>query len=72
MIQAKNDTIGLVIGVGFDTQKGKLIRSILFKENNRELLQNYKENYKIILNLLGLFLIGLIFVISAIIKFKQI
>ena len=70
MIQAKNDTIGLVIGVGFDTQKGKLIRSILFKENNRELLQNYKENYKIILNLLGLFLIGLIFVISAIIKFK--
>jgi cation-transporting ATPase 13A3/4/5 len=30
ILQSKNEAIGLVIGVGFDTEKGKLIRNLLF------------------------------------------
>ena len=60
LLQSKNEAIGLVIGVGFDTEKGKLIRNILFCEDKRELARKNKERQKIIIYLLLICLIGMI------------
>ena len=68
ILQAKNEAIGLVIGVGFDTEKGKLIRSILFKENNKELYIKNKENNKVIMYLLLIFVLGFLLCIRIMIK----
>ena len=57
LLQSKNEAVGLVIGVGFDTEKGKLIRNILFCEDKRELARKNKERAKIIIYLLTLELI---------------
>ena len=34
IIQTRSKAFGLVIGIGFDTEKGNLVRAILFKETN--------------------------------------
>ena len=60
ILQSKNEAVGLVIGVGFDTEKGKLIRNILFCEDKRELARKNKERLKIIVYLLILCFIGMI------------
>ena len=70
LLQSKNDAIGLVIGVGFDTEKGKLIRSILFSEDKRELERKNKERLKIIIQLLIISLIGVLFSIRAFLNLK--
>ena len=70
LLQSKNEALGLVIGVGFDTEKGKLIRSILFREDRRELERKNKERLKIIIYLLIISLIGVLFSIRAIIKLE--
>jgi len=70
LIQSKNDAVGLVIGVGFDTEKGKLIRSILFRDDKRELDRKNKERFKLIIYLLIISFIGVLFSIRAIIKLK--
>lgn len=44
LLQSKNEAIGLVIGVGFDTEKGKLIRSILFRDDRRDLGRKIKKD----------------------------
>ena len=61
ILQSKNEAIGLVIGVGFDTEKGKLIRNLLFCEDKRELARKNKERLKIILYLLIICFLGLLF-----------
>ena len=61
ILQSKNDAVGLVIGVGFDTEKGKLIRNLLFCEDKRELARKNKERLKIILYLLIICFIGMLF-----------
>ena len=60
IVQSKNEAVGLVIGVGFDTEKGKLIRNILFCEDKRVLARKNKERLKIIIYLLIICLIGMI------------
>ena len=70
LLQSKNEAVGLVIGVGFDTEKGKLIRSILFREDQRELERKNKERMKLILYLLIISLFGMLFTIRTIIKLK--
>ena len=60
LLQSKNEAVGLVIGVGFDTEKGKLIRNILFCEDKRELARKNKERMKIIIYLLIICLIGML------------
>ena len=60
ILQAKNDALGLVIGVGFDTEKGKLIRNILFCEDKRELAIKNKERLKIIIYLLIICSVGIL------------
>ena len=71
LLQSKNEAVGLVIGVGFDTEKGKLIRSILFREDKRELARKNKERMKLIVYLLIISLIGILFPIRTIIKLKM-
>ena len=61
ILQSKNEAVGLVIGVGFDTEKGKLIRNLLFCEDKRELARKNKERLKIILYLLIICCIGMLF-----------
>ena len=61
ILQSKNEAVGLVIGVGFDTEKGKLIRNILFCEDKRELARKNKERHKIIIYLLIICFIGMLF-----------
>ena len=70
LIQSKNEAVGLVIGVGFDTEKGKLIRSILFRGDKNELKRKNKERMKLIIYLLIISLIGVLFSIKTIIKLK--
>ena len=70
LLQSKNEAVGLVIGVGFDTEKGKLIRSILFREDKRELARKNKERLRIIIYLLITSFIGVLFSIRAFIRFK--
>ena len=70
LIQSKNEAVGLVIGVGFDTEKGKLIRSILFREDKRELERKNKERLKIIIYLLSISVLGIVISIKSIIKLK--
>ena len=70
LLQSKNDALGLVIGVGFDTEKGKLIRSILFSEDKRELERKNKERLKIIIQLLIISLIGVLFSLRAFLNLK--
>ena len=68
LLQSKNDAVGLVIGVGFDTEKGKLIRSILFREDKRELERKNKERLKLIIYLLTISLLGILISIRPITK----
>ena len=70
LLQSKNDAVGLVIGVGFDTEKGKLIRSILFREDKRTLARKNKERLKMIIQLIIISFIGIIFSIKSFIKLK--
>ena len=67
ILQSKNEAVGLVIGVGFDTEKGKLIRNILFCEDKRELDRKNKERLKIILYLLIICFIGMLLPLKKII-----
>ena len=60
ILQSRNEAVGLVIGVGFDTEKGKLIRNILFCEDKRELDRKNKERRKIILHLLIICFLGIL------------
>jgi cation-transporting ATPase 13A3/4/5 len=60
LLQSKNDALGLVIGVGFDTEKGKLIRRILFRDDSRELERKNKERYQLIIYLFVIALIGIL------------
>ena len=60
LLQSKNEAVGLVIGVGFDTEKGKLIRNILFCEDKRELARKNRERAKIIIYLLIICSIGML------------
>ena len=68
LLQSKNEAVGLVIGVGFDTEKGKLIRSILFRDDKRELGRKNKERLKLIIYLLIIALVGILISIRALIK----
>ena len=70
LLQSKNEAVGLVIGVGFDTEKGKLIRNMLFREDKRELSRKNKERMKIIIQLIVMALIAIIFSIKNLIKLK--
>ena len=67
LLQSKNEALGLVIGVGFDTEKGKLIRNILFCEDKRELARKNKERLKIIVYLLIICFIGMLLPLKKII-----
>lgn len=60
ILQSKNEAVGLVIGVGFDTEKGKLIRNILFCEDKRELARKNRQRLKIIIYLLIICFLGMI------------
>ena len=70
LLQSKNEAVGLVIGVGFDTEKGKLIRNMLFREDKRELSRKNKERMRIIIQLIVIALIAIIFSIKNLIKLK--
>ena len=70
ILQSKNEAVGLVIGVGFDTEKGKLIRNILFCEDKRELARKNKERLKIIIYLLIICFIGIFLPLKKIFSLK--
>ena len=59
ILQTRNKAQALVIGTGFDTEKGNLVRAILYKENY-SLEQDNREIWQIIYFILGFGLIGFI------------
>ena len=71
LLQSKNEAIGLVIGVGFDTEKGKLIRSILFRDDRRDLGRKNKERLRLIIYLLVIAFIGILIALRAMIKLNM-
>ena len=71
LLQSKNEAIGLVIGVGFDTEKGKLIRSILFRDDRRDLGRKNKERLKLIMYLLIIAILGILIALRALIKLNM-
>ena len=65
ILQTRNKSQALVIGTGFDTEKGNLVRAILYKENY-SLEQDNREIWQIIYFILGFGLIGFICAIVSI------
>lgn len=62
ILQVKNRAFGLVIGIGTDTEKGNLIRAILYKDNNSKNKNNVDyEIFKIIIFILIIAVVGIFF-----------